>query len=103
MLSEEGGNADLRESIPKCSEQTLGHGGEHILCQQGINNGSRTKWSPIRSEIIWVINKIRRPRSGSLICLITSMITDRIEWHEVLLPINQKLKNNWLKFFMNKN
>ena len=29
-----------------------------------------------------------RPRSGSPICLITSMITDRIGCHEVLLPIN---------------
>ena len=42
----------------------------------------------IRSVIIGVINKIGRPRSGSPICLITSMITDRIGWHEVLLPIN---------------
>ena len=46
------------------------------------------KWSPIRSVIIRVINKIGRPRSGSPICLITSMITDRIGRHEVLLPIN---------------
>ena len=33
-------------------------------------------------------NKIGRPRSGSPICLITSMITDRIGRHEVLLPVN---------------
>ena len=33
-----------------------------------INNGNRTEWSPIRSVIIRVINKIRRPRSGSPIC-----------------------------------
>ena len=38
--------------------------------------------------IIRVINKIGQPRSGSLICLITSMITDRIGRHKVLLPIN---------------
>ena len=44
--------------------------------------------SPIRSVIIRVINKIGRPRSGSPICLITSMITDRIGRHEVLLLIN---------------
>ena len=55
-----------------------------------INNGNRTEWSPIRSVIIQVINKIGRPRSGSPICLITSMITDRIGQHEVLLPINHK-------------
>ena len=53
-----------------------------------INNGNRTEWSPIRSVIIRVINKIGRPRSGSPICLITSMITDRIGRHEVLLPVN---------------
>ena len=38
--------------------------------------------------IIRVINKIGRPRSGSPICLITSMITNRIGRHKVLLPIN---------------
>ena len=55
-----------------------------------ISNGNRTEWSPIRSVIIRVINKIGRPRSGSdsLICLIMSMMTDRIGRHEVLLPIN---------------
>ena len=37
--------------------------------------------------IIRVINKIGRPRR-SLICLITSVITDRIGRHKVLLPIN---------------
>ena len=52
----------------------------------GIHN--RTEWSPIRSVIIRVINKIGQPRSGSPICLITSMFTDRIGRHEVLLPIN---------------
>ena len=50
--------------------------------------GKRTEWSPNRSVIIRVINKIVRPRSGSPICLIRSMITDRIGRHEVLLPIN---------------
>ena len=53
-----------------------------------INNSNRTEWSPIRSVIIRVINEIGRLRSGSPICLITSMITDRIGRHEVLLPIN---------------
>ena len=53
-----------------------------------INNGNRTEWSPIPSVIIWVINKTGQPHSGSPISLITSMITDRIGWHEVLLPIN---------------
>ena len=38
-------------------------------------------------------NKIGRPRSGSLIFFITSMITDRIGLHEVLLPIYPKNYN----------
>ena len=53
-----------------------------------LSNGNRTGWSPIRSVIIRVSNKIGRPRNGSPICLITSMITDRIGRHEVLLPVN---------------
>ena len=53
-----------------------------------IYNGNRTEWSPIRSVIIRVNNEIRRLHSGSLICLIMSMISDQIGRHEVLLPIN---------------
>ena len=56
-----------------------------------VSNGNRTEWSPIRSVITRVIKQIERPLSGSLICLITSMITDRIGRHEVLLPINHNL------------
>ena len=53
-----------------------------------ICNGNRTEWSPIQSVIIRLISKIGRPRSRSLICIITSMITDQIGRHNVLLPIN---------------
>ena len=60
--------------------------------ERPFRNGNRTEWSPIRSVIIRVINKIGRPRSGSPICLITSMITDRVGRHEVLLPINHNSK-----------
>ena len=57
-----------------------------------ISNGNRTVWSPIRSVILLVINKIRRLLSGSPICLITSMIiTDQIGRGEVLLPINHNI------------
>ena len=71
----------LRKNIQKVTD---------ILSKKSshISNGNRTEWSPIRSVIIRVISKIGRPRSGSPICLITSMITDRIGRHEVLLPIN---------------
>ena len=57
-----------------------------------VSNGNRTEWSPIRSVIIRVINKIGRPRSGSPICLITSMIAHRIGRNKVLLPINHNFK-----------
>ena len=71
-----------------------------------ISNGNRTEWSPTRSVIIRVINKIGRPRSGSPICLITSMITDRIGRHEVLLPaINHNFNKicNIIGYFLNQN
>ena len=58
-----------------------------VRCLIIISNGNRTEWSPIRSVIIRVINKIGRPHSESPICLITSMTRDRIERHDVLLPI----------------
>ena len=70
-----------------------------------ISNGNRTEWSPFWSVIIRVINKIGRPRSGSPICLITSMITDRIRRHEVLLPINHNFNKICyiIDYFLNKN
>ena len=53
-----------------------------------ICNGNKNSCRPIRSLIIRVIDKIGRLYSGNLIiCLITSMITDRIGRHKVLLPI----------------
>ena len=39
-----------------------------VLCITMFNNGNRTEWSPIRSVIIRVMNKIGRRRSGSPIC-----------------------------------
>ena len=70
-----------------------------------ISNGNRTEWSPIRSVIIRVINKIRQPRSGSPICLITSMITDRIGRPEVLLPINNNFNKicDIIGYLLNQN
>ena len=75
------------------------------LLNKKISNGNRTEWSPIRCVIIRVINKIGRPRSGSPICLITSMITDRIGWHEVLLPINHNFNKicDIIGYFLNQN
>ena len=70
-----------------------------------ISNGNRTEWSPIRSVIIRVINKIGRPRNGSPICLITSMITDRIGRHDVLLPISHNFNKmcDIIDYFLNQN
>ena len=53
-----------------------------------IHSDNRTEWNPIRSVIIRVSNKIGRPRGGTLICLITGMITEWIGRHKVLLPMN---------------
>ena len=70
-----------------------------------ISNGNRTEWSSIRSVIIRAINKIARPRSGSPICLITSMIKDRIGRHGVLLPINHNFNKicDIISYFLNQN
>ena len=62
-----------------------------------VSNGNRIEWSPIRSVIRRVINKIRRPRSVSLNCLITSMITDRIGRHEVAVPFKPSFDDNLLR------
>ena len=61
------------------------------LVSKSIFNSNRTEWSPV---IIRVINEI----SGRTICLITSMITDRIGGHEVLPPFN----HNFNKFVIYK-
>ena len=52
-----------------------------------------------------MINKIGRPRSGSPISLIASMITDRIGQHEVLLPINHNFNKicDIIGYFLNQN
>ena len=52
-----------------------------------ISNGNRTEWSPIRS------------------CLVTSMITNRIERHEVLLLINHNFNKicDIVSSFLNQN
>ena len=56
-----------------------------------ISNGNRTEWSPIRSVIIRVITK--SDDRAAIVLFITSMITDRIGRHEVLLAINHKSYN----------
>ena len=50
-------------------------------------------------------NKIGQPCSGSSICLITGMITDRIGRHEVLLPINHNFNKicDLVGYFSNQN
>ena len=54
----------------------------------GLNNGNRTEWSKIRSLTYEDLqNRTTEKRESDL--LITSMMTDRIKRHEVLLPVNQ--------------
>ena len=57
-----------------------------LSASASISNGNRTESSPIRSVVI--IPVITKSRESDL--FITSMITDRIGRHEVLLPINHK-------------
>ena len=44
---------------------------------QPVDDSNKSEWSLIRSVIIRVINKIRRPRSRNPICLITSRVKTR--------------------------
>ena len=76
-----------------------------VFSENCISNGNRTVWSPIRSVIIGVINKIGWLRSGSPICLITTMITGWIGRHEVLLPINHNFNKicDTIGYFLNQN
>ena len=60
----------------------------HGVDGANINYGNRTKWSPIRSVIIQGINKIWTTAKRESDLLITSVITGRIGWHDVLLAIN---------------
>ena len=66
-------------------------------------NGNRTEQSLIRSVIIRVVIKIGPPLSGNPICLIISMITDRIGRHKVLYAINHNhynfRENKFIPFF----
>ena len=60
----------------------------YLMLTKTHSNGNRTEGSAIRCVILQVINKIGRLHSRSLICLLTSVITDRIGRHKVLLPIS---------------
>ena len=55
-----------------------------------INNGEGTERSPIQSVIIRVITKSNDYTAGVPFFFITSMITERVGRHEVLLSINLK-------------
>ena len=56
-----------------------------------IYNSNRTEWSPIRSVIIRVINKIGRPRSGSPICLsrvwLETELDDTMSCYQLIITI----------------
>ena len=63
-----------------------------------IKNCNRTKWSPIRSVIIRVINKIRQPQSGSPICLswvwLKTELDDKKSCYQLIITISISEKTN---------
>ena len=63
--------------------QQLNNPTDFLTCRVYNGTCNRTEQSPIRSIIIQVINIIARQHRGSPICLIMSMITDQIGWHEI--------------------
>ena len=58
----------------------------------------------LRNKINFFISSVMRVINDA-ICLITSMITDRIGRHEVLLPINHNFSKicNMIGYFLNQN
>ena len=70
-----------------------------------ISNGNRTEWSPIRSVIIRVINKIGRPRSGSLICLsrvwLQTELDDTTSYGQLIIKIAISEKRKVAKLWDN--
>ena len=52
-----------------------------------ISNGNRTEWSPIRSVIIRVINKIGRPRSGDVLLPIYCNVNKICDIYKALFKI----------------
>ena len=55
----------------------MGFSYDALLPFSVLYSGNRTEWSPVWSVIIRVVNLIGQPRSGSPICLITSINKDR--------------------------
>ena len=80
------------ENIETMSTRNSGDQSEmkRVSSSLHLSNGNRTEWSPIRSVIIRVITKSDDRAAGESDLFITSMITDWIGQHEVLLPINHK-------------
>ena len=73
--------------------------GMNSQCFAGVFNKTISPLVPVGYETIIVNSALHAVlaiyRSGSPICLITSMITDQIGRHQVLLPIN----HNFNKIF----
>ena len=65
-----------------------------------ISNSNRTDWSPIRSVILGVINKIRRPQSGSPICSsrvwLRTELDDKKSYYQLIITITlpENLRKN---------
>ena len=63
-----------------------------------IDNGNRTKWSLIRSVIIWVINKIGQLQSRGLICLsllwLQTELDNKKSCYQLIITISISEKTN---------
>ena len=66
-----------------------------------ISYGNSTEWSPIRSVIIRVINKIGRPRSGTLICLsrvwLNTELDDTNSYYQLVIKMKISVKRRIAK------
>ena len=59
---------------------------ETVQRHRALSNGNTTEWSPIRAVIMRVITKSQWESD----LFITSLITDGIGRHEILLPTNHR-------------
>ena len=65
-----------------------------------IGYDNRTKWSPIRSVIIQVTDKIRQPRSGSPICqsreLLQTELDDKKSNYKLIITVSTSENNKYI-------
>ena len=81
---------NCKKNLPNSAKHKITINTQHTY------NGNRTKWSPIQSEFVWVINKIGWPQSGSPICFslvwLLTELDDEKSCYQLIITISIKKK-----------